>query len=384
MDSAIKIAAVLKIAAALAIGGYVLSHHVKAEEQLVSFSAGGLIKAQEMNHNFSLLQDRILAGTVDTHFYELDIDCDSDPKALHNYFQSPGLQRYVWLNVTGVCEGNDDGILEPTRDNLWVNGGSIDAQVLVRGIQNAAFGGVEFVAAVEPLIWVDSLGAIYMPDNVYPAGARMQVSAQSSLVLEGEVGDLDLLIDQSSRAFIGRPQGNMARIDANAGNVFADWSSTLNVSEFILRNGANADLGTLVSDNLHVDGSASLVGGTINVSQHLSVTTAASVQAQQVNTDELYMFGASTISSESIATNSLELSSASSVHSANLEINGHLFMRQASIYATNSFSVGSADVGSFSYLELAYPLASMCSGFNWQAVEAWSYSDLQGFPFDCP
>ncbi|MGY5452807.1 hypothetical protein ACVFI8_17965 [Agarivorans sp. MS3-6] len=398
--------------------------------ELVTFQAGGTIKASEMNDNFLYLKNLSLSSSPNNGFSEIAINCSDDDDALLDYFAEPdSSQRWITLNLSGTCAADDNGELQITRDSIMLQGGEVAGMIKVVGKQDVVVKGVNILGKAndDRVAFIDSGSAVYFENNSYPVNSEFLSTGTSSIVYNDSVEGQRFVASLSSRLFFFSPIGKAQDIvlDTASSMEYTNLSSAqmtvLNASGFknlgqgtlsldtlnmgtgtggqvydlsvtnevdLFANAALAVENQLSGPLVYVGAGSSLIGATV-ITSKVNIETGGSVDVDVLGTQgspitDLELRGKSALWAEnSYLTNVYAMDS--SIDSANMVITGSLFTRKTSILSQDSFTLsGSADVGSFSYLEMAYPLADMCNNFNHINVEAWSFTDQQGFPYDCP
>jgi len=407
--------------AAFAMGGCVISSQSVAAEGLKVFKAGDVIKAAEMNSNFSLLQDLANKAQLDFSFKEVAIDCQVDSQALANYLSAPSPTRFTKLKLTGTCEGDSKGELSITRGGLWIEGGEISAQVLVRGMPDISFADVSFTSSLRPEFWVDGGGSAYLQNVTFASGANPVVTGNSALAYNGDISGLDLFANQASRLFFFSPTGvaNSVTVETGSALEFTEMSTkTLSASlsasfkgkllkadDVYINNGASGFTESLVVANeLNLKANASLYSDVINgniiaVLQSSALKTSGNVEATELAVNyassirvkgnaTLTGFYVNTVSSARVdgtmTATEAAIVDGSTMRADKIAVEKNVFIRRATVQVDSEVNYGTIDAGAFSDLILNMPIATMCQDIgNRSDVVGWSRLESKGYPHDC-
>lgn len=135
---------------------------------LKAFKAGEVIKASEMNGNFSYLKSLLDASGVGKASETVAIDCGSDPAALTKYLASPSAAAALTLNLSGACSGN----VVVQRDRITLKGGGLSGNVVVSGAQGVVFSGVNFSSGANKSLWIKDRSQVTLTNVSLPEGVR--------------------------------------------------------------------------------------------------------------------------------------------------------------------------------------------------------------------
>lgn len=406
--------------AAIAVGGCLLSVQSIAADKLMTFKAGDVIKAAEMNDNFTYLEGLANQAKLDFSANTVNIDCSADAQALRTYLLSVQPSQFAKVTLTGVCEGDSKGELAITRSDIWIEGGEISAQVLVRGKQDVSFADVSFTSNAQPEFWVDGGGAAYLQNPTFASGANPVVTGNSALAYRGDVTGVNFYANQASRLFFFSPTGSAKAVtleigaamefgelttDALTANTGASFKGTKLTGDYInINNGGSGMVETVVStEDLTLKGNGSLFAGNltgkyVNVVQSSSLKTTGDV----TGTELFVNYGASARIKGNVTVTDFHVGSTSSarvdekatvdkvsvvegstLRTKGIDVSGNVFIRHATVNVEESISYGTIDAGAFSDLYLKMSLAKMCTDFNSTGVMAWSSLDSLSFPEDC-
>ncbi|SON53107.1 hypothetical protein [Vibrio tapetis] len=373
-----------------------------------------------MNDNFTYLEGLANQAKLDFSAKTVNIDCSADAQALRTYLLSVQPSQFAKVKLTGVCEGDSKGELAITRSDIWIEGGEISAQVLVRGKQDVSFADVSFTSNLKPEFWIDGGGSAYLQNPVFTAGANPVVTANSALAYRGDVTGINFYANQASRPFFFSPTGTASSVrleigaamefggltttslDANTGGSLKGTSLT---ADYInINNGASGMVETIVAnEELILKGNGALFAGNmtgknLNVMQSSSLKTTGDV----TGTELFVSYGASarikgnaTVTDfhvgstssaridEKLTSTNVSVVEGSTLRTKNLAVNNNLFVRRATVKVDDEISYTTVDAGSYSDLYLNMSLSKMCADFNPAAVMAWSTLDSQSFPENC-
>jgi len=417
------------IAATLILSGSVVYTN-SALAELTNFAAGDVIKASEMNANFQYLQDLIQNSSASNGAIERAINCSADAQALVKYFNAPDSDaRWVTLNLTGNCAADSNGEISVSRDRLMLSGGEVAGTFKTDGKQNIVVKGVNLTGSSDTnrVAYIDAGSAVYFEGNSYPANAELLSTSTSALAFNDSVDGLNFHANLSSRLYFYSPSGTANRIslDTSSSMEYGNLSTT----ELLVTNAASfrqLGEGTLTVNSLGMASNAAGQVFNLNVSQDVDLFASASLAVEnQLTSPEIYVGAGATLDGHSVSSANISIETGSSldieqlgsvtdpigelwvrgksaawaqsgfvtrlgsmdssIDIASLFIEEHVFLRKSTLLSENSLTLqGTNDFGSFSYLEVAYPIDSMCSQFNRVNVEAWSFTNEQSFPYSCP
>ncbi len=408
------------IFAALAVGGCLAAQYSVAADSLTTFKAGDTIKAAEMNGNFAYLEGLANQAKLDFSAKTVDVDCGADAQALRTYLLSAQPNQFTSLKLTGTCEGDSKGELAITRSDIWIEGGEISAQVLVRGKQDVSFADVSFTSNKQPEFWIDGGGAAYLQNPVFASGANPVVTGNSALAYNGDVSGINFYANQASRLFFFSPTGTANAVTLEIGaameftelttnsmnvNTGASFRGTKLTTDFLnIDNGGSGKIETVVAkQDVTLKGNASLFADTITGGNIIVVQSSALKTTADVTGSELFVgYGASarvkgnatvtdfhvgstssTRIDEKLTVDNASVVEGSTLRTKDIVVNKNLFVRRGTVNADESISYNTIDAGAFSDLYLHMELSKMCQDFNEVGVIAWSSIDSLSFPENC-
>ncbi|MEZ9903019.1 hypothetical protein BCU93_13240 [Vibrio breoganii] len=412
-----------------------------AADEMLTFSSGDYIKADEINQNFSYLKALSESSGARGLTLEDEVDCTSNSEALAEYFAA-GAKNSDFLVVTikGNCSW---GSVNFNRSNIEFagheQGGQISGNIRVDSEQKIGFVNLtindDLIYDGNANGWVDNLTGD--GDNMISVGAssrlwygdgttnirRLEVTNGSALsgsyldvnslyvdastMAAGEIVADEIILLQSASLSTWTEEGIDARyIGLRLGsslqtqslsieeNVDVTEGSSLSVENLTLGgdirvSGSSSLYAQSLSteQNVYLDNVSSLWAGSLTLGGELRVNSSSSVgvHTELVSSGNIIVTNSSSMNAGSLSAPQLFLQHSSSASIASLDVD-LLFCRTSSMYNDQSFTVPNLELGGFCYLEAHIDMTSLCdrvdtsgSVLGWSTVEdVWN-----SFPADC-
>ncbi|MEZ9848186.1 hypothetical protein AB4367_15435 [Vibrio breoganii] len=374
-----------------------------AADEMLTFSSGDYIKADEINQNFSYLKALAESSGARGLTLEDEVDCTSNSEALAEYFAA-GAKNSDFLVVTikGNCSW---GSVNFNRSNIEFAGheqvGQISGNIRVDSEQKIGFVNLtindDLIYDGNANGWVDNLTGD--GDNMISVGAssrlwygdgttnirRLEVTNGSAL--SGSYLDVNSLYVDASTMAAGEIVADEIILLQSAS--LSTWTEEGIDARYIgLRLGSSLQTQSLsIEENVDVTEGSSLSVEYLTLGGELGVNSSSSVgvHTELVSSGNIIVTNSSSMNAGSLSAPQLFLQHSSSASIASLDVD-LLFCRTSSMYNDQSFTVPNLELGGFCYLEAHIDMTSLCdrvdtsgSVLGWSTVEdVWN-----SFPADC-
>ncbi|MEZ9330597.1 hypothetical protein AB4152_16380 [Vibrio breoganii] len=374
-----------------------------AADEMLTFSSGDYIKADEINQNFSYLKALAESSGARGLTLEDEVDCTSNSEALAEYFAA-GAKNSDFLVVTikGNCSW---GSVNFNRSNIEFagheQGGQISGNIRVDSEQKIGFVNLtindDLIYDGNANGWVDNLTGD--GDNMISVGAssrlwygdgttnirRLEVTNGSAL--SGSYLDVNSLYVDASTMAAGEIVADEIILLQSAS--LSTWTEEGIDARYIgLRLGSSLQTQSLsIEENVDVTEGSSLSVEYLTLGGELGVNSSSSVgvHTELVSSGNIIVTNSSSMNAGSLSAPQLFLQHSSSASIASLDVD-LLFCRTSSMYNDQSFTVPNLELGGFCYLEAHIDMTSLCdrvdnsgSVLGWSTVEdVWN-----SFPADC-
>ncbi|MEZ8991325.1 hypothetical protein AB4304_18235 [Vibrio breoganii] len=374
-----------------------------AADEMLTFSSGDYIKADEINQNFSYLKALAESSGARGLTLEDEVDCTSNSEALAEYFAA-GAKNSDFLVVTikGNCSW---GSVNFNRSNIEFagheQGGQISGNIRVDSEQKIGFVNLtindDLIYDGNANGWVDNLTGY--GDNMISVGAssrlwygdgttnirRLEVTNGSAL--SGSYLDVNSLYVDASTMAAGEIVADEIILLQSAS--LSTWTEEGIDARYIgLRLGSSLQTQSLsIEENVDVTEGSSLSVEYLTLGGELGVNSSSSVgvHTELVSSGNIIVTNSSSMNAGSLSAPQLFLQHSSSASIASLDVD-LLFCRTSSMYNDQSFTVPNLELGGFCYLEAHIDMTSLCdrvdtsgSVLGWSTVEdVWN-----SFPADC-
>ncbi|MEZ9468459.1 hypothetical protein [Vibrio breoganii] len=374
-----------------------------AADEMLTFSSGDYIKADEINQNFSYLKALAESSGARGLTLEDEVDCTSNSEALAEYFAA-GAKNSDFLVVTikGNCSW---GSVNFNRSNIEFagheQGGQISGNIRVDSEQKIGFVNLtindDLIYDGNANGWVDNLTGD--GDNMISVGAssrlwygdgttnirRLEVTNGSAL--SGSYLDVNSLYVDASTMAAGEIVADEIILLQSAS--LSTWTEEGIDARYIgLRLGSSLQTQSLsIEENVDVTEGSSLSVEYLTLGGELGVNSSSSVgvHTELVSSGNIIVTNSSSMNAGSLSAPQLFLQHSSSASIASLDVD-LLFCRTSSMYNDQSFIVPNLELGGFCYLEAHIDMTSLCdrvdtsgSVLGWSTVEdVWN-----SFPADC-
>ncbi|MDN3715519.1 hypothetical protein [Vibrio breoganii] len=374
-----------------------------AADEMLTFSSGDYIKADEINQNFSYLKALSESSGARGPTLEDEIDCTSNSEALAEYFAA-GAKNSDFLVVTikGNCSW---GSVNFNRSNIEFagheQGGQISGNIRVDSEQKIGFVNLtindDLIYDGNANGWVDNLTGD--GDNMISVGASSRLwygdgttnirrlEATNGSALSGSYLDVNSLYVDASTMAAGEIVADEIILLQSAS--LSTWTEEGIDARYIgLRLGSSLQTQSLsIEENVDVTEGSSLSVEYLTLGGELGVNSSSSVgvHTELVSSGNIIVTNSSSMNAGSLSAPQLFLQHSSSASIASLDVD-LLFCRTSSMYNDQSFTVPNLELGGFCYLEAHIDMTSLCdrvdtsgSVLGWSTVEdVWN-----SFPADC-
>ncbi|PMF96937.1 hypothetical protein BCV08_10290, partial [Vibrio breoganii] len=364
-----------------------------AADEMLTFSSGDYIKADEINQNFSYLKALAESSGARGLTLEDEVDCTSNSEALAEYFAA-GAKNSDFLVVTikGNCSW---GSVNFNRSNIEFagheQGGQISGNIRVDSEQKIGFVNLtindDLIYDGNANGWVDNLTGD--GDNMISVGAssrlwygdgttnirRLEVTNGSAL--SGSYLDVNSLYVDASTMAAGEIVADEIILLQSAS--LSTWTEEGIDARYIgLRLGSSLQTQSLsIEENVDVTEGSSLSVEYLTLGGELGVNSSSSVgvHTELVSSGNIIVTNSSSMNAGSLSAPQLFLQHSSSASIASLDVD-LLFCRTSSMYNDQSFTVPNLELGGFCYLEAHIDMTSLCdrvdtsgSVLGWSTVE---------------
>lgn len=322
-------------------------------DELISFSAGDVIKASDMNQNFKTLLQKFDSPSNPKVVGEYNVDCTDNTSALTEFMNTLHLDTFLIINLTGECHWsgfdlNRDAVLFKSGELTVPDGGNIIVGMDKIGFEQTTIN--NNITYDNGNGWLDGItlkgqvsisGGAQVSFNNMPQGINVMVESNSRLWVNNSMTFNELLVTGNS-AFNANSEANIAANYIKVANGGYMGATKVTVDDtFNVRRGSNISVDELeVKDVLKLGENSTVLAVNAQIKNaklfsggHLTIEESLNID------DELFLKNGATAEGGSneatLKINNLNASLVSSVMFNSIEANSIFSYANSGVYGNN-------------------------------------------------